>query len=52
MSEEFEKELAEDWDEAADQLDSECEELGCEIGTALCEDIQIGVSDAIEFDEE
>ncbi len=41
MSSDFERELAEDWAEAADQLDTE-----------LCEEIQIGVSDAIEFDEE
>ncbi len=51
MSSDFERELAEDWEGAADGLDSECEELGCEIGTALCEDIEIGVSDAMEFDE-
>lgn len=41
MGEEFEKELAEDWDEAADQLDTE-----------LCGEISVGVSDGMEFGED
>ena len=41
MSSDFEEELVEDWDEAADQLETE-----------LCEEIQVSVADQMEFEEE